>query len=203
MMLQIVNHRIVGVQQSPSPNCNGAIVPKVLVIHNTGGGTLASAVNWFANPDSKVSAHLVIDRDGQTTQCVPFNIRAYHAGVSKWKNYAIGGSLNGCGIGIELVNAGMCGKTANNTYYDRLMRNKVIPNNNIITAAHRNDGKDNVQPWERYDERQLRRVTEVAKLICKAYQIREIVGHDEIAPKRKIDPGPAFNMEEFRHAVFG
>lgn len=202
-IMQIVNHQLIGVTQSPSPNHGGIIIPKILVIHNTGGGTLAGAVNWFSNAKSQVSAHLVMDRDGTVIQCVPFNIKGYHAGVSKWKNYAKNNSVNWCSIGIELVNAGMCGKTAAGQYFDRLAHSITIDNNNIITAPHRNNLKDGVHSWEKYDPRQMRRLIEIARLICRAYQIKEIVGHDDIAPIRKIDPGPAFNMEEFRNAVLG
>lgn len=200
--MQIVNSKLVGVPYVPSPNSRGTIVPKILVIHNTGGGTVKSAVNWFANPESKVSAHLVIGRDGSITQCVPFNQKANHAGLSSWKNFTQGNSINGCSIGIELVNAGMLGVEANGGLYDRLMHSIKIEASNAIKAVHKN-GPNEEFFWEKYPETQMKVLRDVAKLICSSYQIREIVGHDDVAPRRKIDPGPAFPMHEFRHAILG
>ena len=49
----------------------------------------------------KVSAHLLIKRDGLVTQFVPFNKRAWHAGISSFNgvddcnNYSIGIELEG------------------------------------------------------------------------------------------------------------
>lgn len=47
----------------------------------------------------RVSAHLCIFRDGSTTQYVPFNRRAWHAGVSTWRGRE---RCNDFSIGIEL-----------------------------------------------------------------------------------------------------
>ncbi|PMR79706.1 1,6-anhydro-N-acetylmuramyl-L-alanine amidase AmpD [Halomonas urumqiensis] len=51
----------------------------------------------------KVSAHLLIRRDGECVQFVPFDGRAWHAGRSRWRD---GGrerdALNDFSIGIEL-----------------------------------------------------------------------------------------------------
>ena len=33
------------------------------------------------------------------------------------------------------------------------------------------------------------------KCLCKKYPINDIVGHNQIAPKRKTDPGPFFNWD--------
>lgn len=52
--------------------------------------------------DLRVSAHALIDRVGQTTQFVPFDRRAWHAGVSSWRgrdrcnDFSIGIELEGC-----------------------------------------------------------------------------------------------------------
>lgn len=47
----------------------------------------------------RVSAHLCIFRDGQVTQYVPFDRRAWHAGVSSWQGRE---RCNDFSIGIEL-----------------------------------------------------------------------------------------------------
>ena len=50
----------------------------------------------------RVSSHLLIDRTGRMTQYVPFNLRAWHAGVSSFEgcpacnDYSIGIELEGC-----------------------------------------------------------------------------------------------------------
>lgn len=58
---------------------------------------------YFAGiADLRVSAHALIDREGQATQFVPFDERAWHAGVSCWRgrercnDFSIGIELEGC-----------------------------------------------------------------------------------------------------------
>ena len=50
-------------------------------------------------PDLKVSAHLLIDREGVVIQFVPFHHRAWHAGVSEFDGRS---ACNDFSIGIEL-----------------------------------------------------------------------------------------------------
>jgi N-acetylmuramoyl-L-alanine amidase len=40
-------------------------------------------------------------------------------------------------------------------------------------------------------------------LLAHNTEIREIVGHQEIAPGRKFDPGPAFPLQRFKNLVTG
>jgi AmpD protein len=47
----------------------------------------------------RVSSHLFLDRRGRATQFVPFNARAWHAGVSSWRGRS---GCNDYAIGIEL-----------------------------------------------------------------------------------------------------
>jgi AmpD protein len=52
--------------------------------------------------DLRVSAHMVITRDGSAVQFVPFTARAWHAGASSWRgrprcnDFSIGIELEGC-----------------------------------------------------------------------------------------------------------
>lgn len=64
-------------------------------------GTLAQGLHKELDEVAQlhVSAHLFIDRQGQVTQYVPFNQRAWHAGVSQ---YAGQENCNDFSIGIEL-----------------------------------------------------------------------------------------------------
>lgn len=63
-----------------------------------------SAHSYFANLEGlKVSAHLLIRRDGEPVQFVPFDKRAWHAGRSLWRDgHRQRSGLNDFSIGIEL-----------------------------------------------------------------------------------------------------
>lgn len=69
------------IKQVPSPNYssrNGSPV-RLFVVHDC-EGSYAGSVAWFAKRESRVSAHLVLRRDGgEATQCVPMDKKAWHA----------------------------------------------------------------------------------------------------------------------------
>ena len=89
---------------TPSPNFDERKLPvTVLVMHYTGMKDAASAINWLANPQSKVSAHYVVTEDGQVVNMVREEDRAWHAGRGYWRGIT---DLNSASIGIEIVNPG-------------------------------------------------------------------------------------------------
>ena len=51
------------------------LAPDTIVVHYTGGGDARSSALYLADPATKASAHVVIARDGQVFQLVPFNVR--------------------------------------------------------------------------------------------------------------------------------
>jgi N-acetylmuramoyl-L-alanine amidase len=88
--MKIINHRLHRDDGTPyafraSPHTGPVIKPRWLVMHYTASANASGAISWFEDPQSKVSAHIVIAKDGTITQCVPFNRRANHAGKSSWK----------------------------------------------------------------------------------------------------------------------
>lgn len=106
-------------RQCPSPNCDprpDGVATDLLVIHcislppeKFGGPWIddlftnqldPTAHPYFASIHTlRVSAHLLIRRDGSLTQYVPFTQRAWHAGVSVYNGRE---QCNDFSIGIEL-----------------------------------------------------------------------------------------------------
>ncbi len=56
--------------------------------------------------------------------------------------------------------------------------------------------------WHAYTPDQIVIVRDICSMLCKAYPIEFILGHEEISPMRKVDPGPAFPLDEMRDAIF-
>lgn len=109
----------------------------------------------------RVSAHLLIRRDGSIRQYVPFNRRAWHAGVSKYQGRE---RCNDFSIGIELEGA--------------------------ISVV--------------YTEIQYQRLADVCRTLLENYPTlssQRIVGHSDIAPGRKTDPGPFFYWSRFHELL--
>lgn len=199
--MQIMNHRLIGdaghaVTYDPSPNQSGTVTPLYLVIHYTAGTSSASAVSWLKNPASKASAHLVIDRDGSIVQLVPFNRRAWHAGVSQWGQLS---GLNQYSIGIELVNAGKLRKRSDGQWLTE--SKQLIPAADVTVARHQNESEST--GWHEYTDAQIATVTAVGQLLNQKYGFTDVLGHDDIAPIRKIDPGPLFPMNSVRGRILG
>ena len=55
-------------------------------------------------------------------------------------------------------------------------------------------GIENVGLGDEWPEAQIQANIDVIKALCEAYDIQDIVGHDEVAvpPGRKVDPGPLY-----------
>lgn len=178
-----------------TPNQSGEIKPEYLVMHFTKGSSAESSVDWLLNPAAKASAHVVIGKNGDITQLVKFNRKAWHAGRSSWEGKD---GLNNCSIGIELDNYGdMLGQQGNwHTGWG-----KPVPDQEVVQLPHKFDGK--LRGWNVYPEQQLRIALLVAQTLVETYQLKDVIGHDDISPGRKLDPGPAFPMASFRSAIFG
>jgi N-acetylmuramoyl-L-alanine amidase len=90
----------------PSPNFEprrGGRAPALLLLHYTGTPSCRTALDWLANPQSRVSCHYVVDEDGCIIQMVPESMRAWHAGLSCWAGET---DINSASIGIEIHNPG-------------------------------------------------------------------------------------------------
>ena len=164
---------LLGARQVPSPNCDDrppGQAPELLVVHGISlppgefGGPWIDALftnqlprdahpYFAAIADLRVSAHLLVRRDGTLVQYVPFHRRAWHAGASHWRGRE---RCNDFSIGIEL------------------------------------EGTDSAP----YEPAQYAALARVVALLSRAYpglSPDALVGHSDVAPGRKSDPGIAFD----------
>ena len=95
-----------GITWLPSPNSEprpeGAVID-TLVLHYTGMRSGTEAIARLRDPAAVVSAHYVVEEDGEVLHLVPESLKARHAGVSHWRGAS---ALNGTSTGIEVVNPG-------------------------------------------------------------------------------------------------
>lgn len=66
---------------SPHHSNRGNYVPDIIVCH-IAEGTYIGTVGWFQNPDSKVSSHFVVAKDGRVAQCVDLKRVAWCNGTA-------------------------------------------------------------------------------------------------------------------------
>ena len=182
--MKIANHKLEKAIYLASPNIGGIMAkPTIIVLHYTASGP-GNDAKYFQRDDVNVSAHTVVERDGATTQSVPFNVKAWHAGKSVWRGKA---NANDFSIGIEIDNWGLLEKRADGNYYSHA-GTKIDPSEVFVGPNKLGNGKY----WEAYCQKQRDAVFAQCAALVEAYpSIAEVVGHEDIAPRRKIDPGPA------------
>ncbi|MFC0337212.1 AmpD protein [Kushneria avicenniae] len=169
----IVDHCLSDARQVRSPNADVRPLGEIslVVLHSIslppghfGGDDIealfTNRLDWEAHPffrsirGLRVSAHLLIRRDGSCIQFVPFDQRAWHAGRSLWRGRR---ALNDFTIGIELEGDG---RAFTHAQYQYLA--------GVLTTLERH---------------------------YPGIDARDTVTHEQVAPLRKVDPGPSFDHQ--------
>ncbi len=87
-----------------SPNHGARARPvSLLILHYTGLQTTQAALDALTSPAAEVSAHYLVDQEGDVLQLVPEARRAWHAGRSYWRGET---DVNSASIGIEICHPG-------------------------------------------------------------------------------------------------
>ena len=180
-----------GTISEPSQNFNSRV--SIIVIHHT-TADFDDSLHILTQPSSNpVSSHYLIPEPDDTSydktklqvhRLVPEEGRAWHAGVSHWAGKS---GLNDQSIGIELVNQTYCHHST--TIYEETDQ----PARRICFFPDFAD-------------------SQVALLVDLLGEIKQrhpdvppthIVGHADIAPDRKIDPGPRFPWQRLYRLGYG
>jgi N-acetyl-anhydromuramyl-L-alanine amidase AmpD len=193
--------------------------PKGLVVHWTAGHR-NGLTSGFSVMRSGGHLYLMIDQDGNLGQTNPLNEWGEHAGKSAWTGLT--GRVSQYLVGVELQAAGELTphdggfypwwdrkKDANGNYtgpHQFLAKNRFPPEEVKYSAK-----KDNIAAgyYHIYTDKQL---ATLRKLIAwlhlnnpSVFSLDRVVGHDEVSPGRKVDPGASLvlngkvlTMPEFR-----
>ncbi len=177
------------------------VQPTMLVIHYTQCPT-DEALLFLTSPSAtrKVSSHYVIPPEGDRIyKLIDEKLCAHHAGISHWKGRD---GLNAHSIGIEIVSWGYtygwmppepsrrslkslwnCFMHWNQQIGDYLTKKK------IPWFSKR---------WHPFSPSQIKAIVHLVKSTLGSCGIdpENVVGHADIAPQRKVDPGPQFPWKE-------
>lgn len=169
--------------------------PKFIVMHYTTGMRVESTIAHFTGEKAGATTHLLIGRDGRVVQFLPFDIRANHVGPGGWEGER---GLNRFSIGIELDNVGSLRLKNGKWMYKKI----EVPKENVVKKTHWKEFKE--QGWEIFPPAQIDVALKIVKALKEKYKhsIVEILGHDMVNIRTRWDPGPAFDLEGFRMALF-
>lgn len=89
-------------QASPNHNARPkGMAIDTIVLHADAADNAKASISWIASPQSKVSYHVLIDRDGSVYRFVETARRAWHAGVSLFDGRS---NVNDFSIGLAFAN---------------------------------------------------------------------------------------------------
>jgi N-acetylmuramoyl-L-alanine amidase len=163
----------------PSQNQNGRV--NFLVFHFTSENFAESLRLLTQRTDRPVSVHYLVPEPGDSTynrsrlrihRLVPENRRAWHAGESYWAGAE---ALNDTSVGIEIVNQSAC-----------------VDNDPETETPTPEEQTCNLLA---YPEEQMKLVIGLATAILERnpdIDPVDVIGHGDIAPARRVDPGPLF-----------
>ena len=181
------------VEEMHSKNSDQRI--KFLIMHYTGvdyQGAVRELVNQggvsshYLLPESHDKTYL--DDDLKVLKLVNEDERAWHAGHSYWQKRR---GVNDQSIGIEMVNTSKC---------------EPFPQKKTLLARGQDITAGQMCFFHDYDPKQIELLIKLSTEILKKnpdIAPTNIIGHSDIAPLRKADPGPRFPWYQLYQAGIG
>ncbi|WDI37159.1 N-acetylmuramoyl-L-alanine amidase [Entomospira culicis] len=171
----------------------------------------------LTRPDWPASAHYLVTEYPKMRGKKPVvyglvdeKLRAWQAGKSYWAGNT---NLNSGSIGIEIVNFGYIDApdpNDDNAIYALMLKEERISKEGGISQAELMKQKSSWlyaedRYWFPFTAEQTTAVIALAKGIAQRHDIppEHILGHMDIAPQRKHDPGPLFPWQELYDAGVG
>lgn len=148
---------------------------RFLILHYTAEDNPTSLKVLTGN---EVSAHYLVMKPPPVIAGKPVVLSLVPESERAWhagvSHWNTRSNLNDSSVGIEIVNRGYC---------DRMLR----------------------RVWYPFDRQQIKLVKKLARGIIQRYGITpdNVLGHSDIAPQRKSDPGPLFPWQELAKAGIG
>lgn len=184
---------------------SGQMQPRFIVVHYTVGEDFEAMTRMLAHDvKRRASVHLVIGQNGEVAQIGDLNDRLWHAGASTWTH---GGTtyndLNACSIGIEVCNRGWLNEMGEGGRWRQSTRqgtSRWYEPQEVNVGRHPN-GKVaawlGTCGWAKFTDAQIHELDQLIWALKDAYGILEVVGHDDVTPERKQDPGLCLDRDWF------
>ncbi len=175
---------------SDMKSSNSSFRVKTLVMHFT-AVNYEDSVKYLVKEGGGVSSHYLIPMQNDETypnssikvlKLVDENERAWHAGVSHWQGRD---GLNDTSIGIEIVNVPECIEQQTPAGFVKPRPVCIFPE---------------------FENKQIELLIELSRGILERnpdITPTAVVGHSDIAPSRKNDPGPRFPWQKLYEAGIG
>jgi len=194
------------------------------VDHYTGGGSGRAVARYVAGktvykgklvPAPDACGHLIVCRDGAVIQQVPFADRAYHAGTRSgrgdlWKGAEPKRNVNDFTVGLENSNYGWLIKHQGAFFVPRKKNGIWVPGtrypSKLPEPIRGPDHRGELKYWEPYSEELVESNIRIKKVLIDLGLVGERenwVGHSDVSPNRKSDPGPLFPIEYILDEAFG
>lgn len=188
-----------------------------LVIHTSPSKCADDIIAVFNHRE--VSAHYVMDLEGHITQCVPDEYRAWHAGLSYWRDYGSSkqdNDINSRSLGIEICSTNMgqvpyndaqikslIGFCKEKTLEYNISPYNVVGHSDIAATRKADPGKE--FPWKKLADNGIGfwySLSEAKKLPgMSTEKALSMIGYDTRSPEASIASAYAFMRRFIPHRV--
>ena len=177
--------------------------PKGIVIHYTAGRSLngdADAVNTINHGIAQGYCYWCVSDTGKVYKTHELDQWGHHAGISNYGK--LGNYISAVTLGIEVCNAGKVdpvkGKDFYSTWWGQhypadLVRSR--PDLDGVCGGH----------YAKFTDAQEEAVTDIVLYVASKYpdfNLDYVLGHFEVSPNRKIDPGWSLSMSMKKYREF-